>query len=177
VSGGLGHVIGRDAETVRRLDAVIRDALDAGGLEYERVEEGAYLVKLAGQHKLATMTWLVVGDHTLLVEAFFMRRPESNQGGTYGFLLQRNARTYGVHFSCDRLGDVYLVGHVPIDSVTADEVDRLLGCVLEYSDGSFDAALRLGFAESIAREEEWRAKQAASEGAPARPIFGGTPGA
>lgn len=177
MSGGLGHVIGRDAETVRRLDAVIRDALDAGGLEYERVEEGAYLVKLAGQHKLATMTWLVVGDHTLLVEAFFMRRPESNHGGTYGFLLQRNARTYGVHFSCDRLGDIYLVGHVPLDSVTADEVDRLLGCVLEYSDGSFDAALRLGFAESIAREEEWRAKQAASEGAPARPIFGGTPGA
>jgi hypothetical protein len=172
---GLDHVIGRDAEVVRRLDGVIGAALDGLGLEYERVEEGAYLVKLAGQHKLATMTWLVVGDHTLLVEAFFMRRPESNAGGTYGFLLQRNARTYGVHFSCDRLGDIYLVGHVPLASVTADEVDRLLGCVLEYGDGTFDAALRLGFAESIAREEEWRAKQAAQGGAPARPIFGGTP--
>jgi hypothetical protein len=166
----LGHVIGRDAAEVARLDAVIRDALDGLGLEYERVEEGAFLVKLAGQHKLATMTWLVVGDHTLLVEAFFLRRPE-----TYGFLLQRNARTYGVHFSCDRLGDVYLVGHVPLASVDAGEVDRLLGCVLEYSDGTFDAALRLGFAESIAREEEWRAKQAASGDVPARPIFGGEP--
>jgi len=172
---GLGHVVGRDAEQVRRLDGVIRDALDGLGLEYERVEEGAFLVRLAGQHKLATMTWLVVGDHTLLVEAFFMRRPESNKDATYGFLLERNARTYGVHFSCDRLGDVYLVGHVPLATVTADEVDRLLGCVLEYSDGSFDAALRLGFAESIAREEEWRAKQAAQTGAPARPIFGGQP--
>jgi hypothetical protein len=171
----LGHVIGRDAETVTRLDGLIRDALDGLGLEYERVEEGAFLVRLAGQHKLATMTWLVVGDHTLLVEAFFMRRPESNHGGTYGFLLQRNARTYGVHFSCDRLGDVYLVGHVPLASVTAEEVDRLLGCVLEYSDGTFDAALRLGFAESIAREEEWRAKQAAAGDVPARPIFGGEP--
>lgn len=175
MSGGLGHIVGRDKETVARLDGVITEALDGLGLEYERVEEGAFLVKLAGQHKLATMTWLVVGDHTLLVEAFLMRRPESNEGGTYGFLLQRNARTYGVHFSCDRLGDVYLVGHVPLDSVTAEEVDRLLGCVLEYSDGSFDAALRLGFAESIRREEEWRAKQAAEGGAPARPIFGGEP--
>ncbi len=175
MSGGLGHVIGRDRETVARLDALIKDTLDGLGLEYERVEEGAFLVKLVGQHKLATMTWLVVGDHTLLVEAFFMRKPESNEGGTYGFLLQRNARTYGVHFSCDRLGDIYLVGHVPLASVTADEVDRLLGCVLEYADGTFDAALRLGFAESIRREEEWRAKQAAQTGAPARPIFGGEP--
>jgi hypothetical protein len=171
----LGHVIGRDAAEVARLDGVIRSALDGLGLEYERVEEGAFLVKLAGQHKLATMTWLVVGDHTLLVEAFFLRRPESNHGETYGFLLQRNARTYGVHFSCDRLGDVYLVGHVPLSSVDAGEVDRLLGCVLEYSDGTFDAALRLGFAESIAREEVWRAKQAASGDVPARPIFGGEP--
>jgi hypothetical protein len=169
----LGHVIGRDAAEVERLDGVIRDALDGLGLEYERVERGAFLVKLAGQHKLATMTWLVVGDHTLLVEAFFMRKPESNEGGTYGFLLQRNARTYGVHFSCDRLGDVYLVGHLPLASVTPDEVDRLLGCVLEYSDGTFDAALRLGFAESIRREEEWRAKEAAAGGAPSRPVFGG----
>lgn len=171
----LGHVIGRDPEVVARLDALIRETLDGLGLEYERVEEGAFLVKLAGQHKLATMTWLVVGDHTLLVEAFFMRRPESNEGGTYGFLMQRNARTYGVHFSCDRLGDVYLVGHVPLHAVDADEVDRLLGSVLEYADTSFDAALRLGFAESIKREEEWRAKQAAQTGAPARPIFGGEP--
>jgi hypothetical protein len=172
---GLGHVVGRDRDAVRRHDALIRETLDGLGLEYERVEEGAFLVKLAGQHKLATMTWLVVGDHTLLVEAFLMRRPESNEGGTYGFLLQRNARTYGVHFSCDRLGDIYLVGHVPLHAVTAEEVDRLLGCVLEYADGTFDAALRLGFAESIAREEQWRAKQAAQTGAPARPIFGGEP--
>jgi hypothetical protein len=172
---GLGHVVGRDRDAVRRYDALLREALDGLGLEYERVEEGAFLVKLAGQHKLATMTWLVVGDHTLLVEAFLMRRPESNEGGTYGFLLQRNARTYGVHFSCDRLGDVYLVGHVPLHAVTAEEVDRLLGCVLEYADGTFDAALRLGFAESIAREEQWRAKEAAQTGAPARPIFGGEP--
>ncbi|MDQ1711817.1 MAG: hypothetical protein QOE45_1267 [Frankiaceae bacterium] len=171
----LGHVIGRDPAEVARLDAVIRSALDGLGLEYERVEEGAFLVKLAGTHKLATMTWLVVGDHTLLVEAFFMRRPESNLDGTYGFLLQRNARTYGVHFSCDRLGDIYLVGHMPLSSINAAEVDRLLGCVLEYSDGTFDAALRLGFAASIAREEAWRAKQAAATDVPARPIFGREP--
>src|SRR5688572_31818341 len=50
---------------------------------------------------------LVVEEHTLLAEAFFMRKPEENEGGTYRFLLERNARTYGVHFSVDALGDVF----------------------------------------------------------------------
>ena len=166
------RVIGRDPAVVRRLDVVIQEALDELGLSYERVEEGAFLVKLEGQHKLATMTWLVVGDHTLLVEAFFMRKPEENEGGTYKFLLQRNGRAYGVHFSCDVIGDIYLVGHVSLELVTAEEVDRLLGCVLSYADDNFDAAIQLGFADSIRREEAWRAKLAErGEGPPARPIF------
>ena len=96
---------------------------------YERTDEGAYLVELAGEHKLKTMTWLVVQDVSLLVEAFFMRKPAENEGGTYRFLLDRNARTYGVHFSVDRLGDIYLTGKLALQAVTPEEIDRVLGCV------------------------------------------------
>ncbi len=140
------------------LDALIGGTLDSLGLEYSREAPGTFLVKLAGQHKLATMTWLVVQDHTLLVEAFFLRHPDEGEAAAYRFLLERNARMYGVHFSVDVLGDVYLVGHVPLACVTAEEIDRLLGCVLEYADSTFDAALKLGFPDSIRREEAWRAK-------------------
>jgi hypothetical protein len=146
-----------------RVDAVVRAALDDAGVSYETPEPMSYLVRLEGTHKLVTATWLVVEDRTLLVEAFFMRRPD-DLAKAYRFLLERNARTYGVHFSVDRLGDVFLTGRVPFRAVDADEVDRLLGCVLEYSDGSFDAALQAGFAEAIEREREWRARlQAAGE--------------
>ena len=54
---------------------------------------------------------------------------------------------YGVAFALDAVGDVYLVGRLPLDAVTADELDRLLGCVLEYADGTFDTLLELGFAD------------------------------
>ena len=37
----------------------IEDALTELGLPFENPRPGAYLVKLAGQHKLATMTWLI----------------------------------------------------------------------------------------------------------------------
>ena len=145
----------RHAE-LQRLDTVLRAALDESELTYERPEVGSYLVRLPGQHKLATMCWLVVGDHSLLVEAFVMRRPDENREQVYDYLLRRNARTYGVHFSIDRNGDVYLVGHLPLASVTADEVDRLLGCVLTYADDSFDPLLEIGFANAIRREWAWR---------------------
>src|SRR3954462_3345033 len=117
-----------------RLDGLLQGVLDELGLGYEHVEEGAFLVKLEGEHKLKTMTWLVVQDVSLRVEAFFMRKPAENEGGTYRFLLDRNARTYGVHFSVDRLGDIYLSGRLPLQAVTPEEIDRVLGCVREYSD-------------------------------------------
>ncbi len=154
--------VGRIDEAERaRLDGVIRDALDDLGLAYEHPGVGTFLVTLEGEHKLRTMTWLVVQDHTLLVEAFFMRKPAENVAGTYGFLLSRNAKTYGVHFSIDRIGDIFLTGQVPLTAVNADEIDRLLGCAGTYADDNFDPAIALGFTQAIAREKAWRAKVAA----------------
>ena len=144
------------------LDAVLRAALDEQGLSYQRSAPGAYLVRLEGSHKLATMTWLVVGQHSLRVEAFVVRRPEDNVEAVYRFLLGRNARMFGVAFSVDALGDVYLVGRLPLAAVTAAEIDRLLGCVLTYSDESFNTVLEIGFAASIRREWEWRRKRGES---------------
>ncbi len=141
---------------------VIEAALADLGLGYESPRPGAYLVKLAGQHKLATMTWLVAGEHSLHVEAFFCRQPDENHARFYRFLLERGARMYGVHFALDPLGDVYLVGRLPLAGVSADEIDRLLGCVLSYSDDNFDTALELGFASSIRREWAWRARHGES---------------
>ncbi|SBW28763.1 YbjN domain-containing protein [Protofrankia symbiont of Coriaria ruscifolia] len=153
-----------DSAERARIDRLIDDALDDMDLPYERVDEGSFLVTLEGEHRLRTMTWLVVGDHTLLIEAFFMRRPAENPAGTYAFLLGRNAKTYGVHFSVDLAGDVYLTGQLPLTAVTADEIDRVLGCTRTYSDENFDPAVALGFTGAIEREKAWRARIAAEAG-------------
>ncbi|MFF4773273.1 YbjN domain-containing protein [Microtetraspora fusca] len=144
------------------LEGVIEDALKAADLAYERPRPGAFLVRLPGQHKLATMTWLVLGDQALNVEAFFCRQPDENHAEFYRWLLTKNGSMYGVHFALDAEGDVYLVGRVPFDAVTETEIDRVLGCVLTYSDESFDRALELGFASSIRKEWEWRVKRGES---------------
>jgi hypothetical protein len=140
----------------------IEAALDSLGLSYEHPEPGAYLVRLEGQHKLATHVWLIAGEHSLRVEAFFCRQPDENHAVFYRFLLERSARMYGVHFALDRTGDVYLTGRLPLSSVSEPEVDTLLGCVLTYSDELFNEALRLGFASAIRREWAWREKRGES---------------
>src|SRR5580692_4433711 len=142
--------------------AAIEAALGSLGLEYDSPRPGAYLVRLEGQHKLATMTWLIAGTHSLAVEAFFCRQPDENHEAFYRFLLERNGRMCGVHFSLDPVGDVYLTGRLPLGAVAVADIDRLLGCVLSYSDDNFDTALELGFASAIRREWAWRAKRGES---------------
>jgi hypothetical protein len=157
---GAGEVGGRSsaADPAAEVEAALR-SLELG---FEQPRPGAFLVKLEGQHKLATMTWLVVGEHSLGVEAFFCRQPDENHEAFYRFLLERNGRMYGVHFTLDEMGDVYLTGRLPLSSVSADDIDRLLGCVLSYSDENFDAALELGFGSAIRREWAWRVKRGES---------------
>jgi hypothetical protein len=135
---------------------VIRATLDERGVTYDQVADNAYVVRLEGTHRLLTAVRLVVGDQSLLVEAFFVRRPDENAEAFHRFLLERNGRMYGVHFAVDARGDVYLIGRLPLLAVTPDEIDRLLGCVLTYADETFDAALEIGFADSIRREWQWR---------------------
>ncbi|MCD2192712.1 YbjN domain-containing protein [Actinomycetospora endophytica] len=138
------------------LAGVIAAALDERELGYQRRAEGSFFVTLPGTKKLQTNCWLVLTPHALLVEAFVCRRPDENHEGVYRWLLQRNARLYGVHYTLDDMGDIHLVGRIGLHAVDDDELDRVLGQVLEAADGDFNTLIELGFATSIRREWAWR---------------------
>ncbi|ROT31931.1 YbjN domain-containing protein [Micromonospora sp. HM5-17] len=131
-------------------------------LSCEPTGEFSYAVTLPGTHKLKTICNLIVGDYALRIEAFVMRQPDERREELFTWLLQRNARMYGVAFSVDAVGDVYLTGRVSLASVTEEELDRLLGAVLSYADDSFDTMLEIGFGTAIRREWEWRVKRGES---------------
>lgn len=137
-------------------DRTIRETLDSQELEYECTGPGRYLVTLPGTKKLQTRCWLVVAEHAVVVEAFVCRRPDEAHEEVYRFLLRRNARLYGVHYTLDDLGDIHLVGRVGLHAVTGEELDRILGQVLEAADGDFNTLLEIGFAGAIRREWNWR---------------------
>lgn len=148
--------------TLEELDRIIQSTLDDREISYERKRLGRFFVALPGTKKLQTNCWLIVGEHAFLIEAFVCRRPDEAHEDVYRFLLRRNAKLYGVHYTIDHNGDIYLLGRLGMDAVTADELDRLLGQVLEASDGDFNMLLEIGFADSIRREWAWRVSRGES---------------
>jgi hypothetical protein len=136
--------------------SIIEQVLTEAELEWESPAAGSYVVKLPGTRKLSTTVSLIVGKHSLSLNAFVIRHPDENHEGVHRWLLERNLKLYGVSYAVDSLGDVYLVGKLPLAAVTPVEVDRLLGSVLEAADGSFNTLLELGFASAIRKEYAWR---------------------
>ena len=131
-------------------------------LPCEATGESSYAITLPGTHKLKTVCNLIVGEHALRIEAFVMRQPDENREALWAWLLRRNARMYGVGFSIDAAGDVYLTGRVSLKGLDEDELDRLLGVVLTYADESFDTMLEIGYGAAIRREWDWRVKRGES---------------
>lgn len=148
-----------DAE---RATQVIEQTLKDAELEWESPDTGSYVVKLPGTRKLSTTCSLLVGRHSLSVNAFVIRHPDENDAAVHRWLLERNLKLYGVGYAIDRLGDIYLVGKLPLAVVTPEELDRLLGTILEAADGSFNTLLELGFASAIRREYAWRVSRGES---------------
>jgi hypothetical protein len=136
----------------------IEAALTEQDVEWQRIDDASFAVALPGEKRLKTACILTVGAHALEIEAFVMRAPDENREQVHAWLLRRNTRMYAVSWAIDGPGDVYLVGRVPLGAVSADEIDRILGAVLEYADGSFNTLLEMGFGSSIRREWAWRVK-------------------
>ncbi|MEI6622541.1 MAG: YbjN domain-containing protein [Actinomycetes bacterium] len=146
---------GRTQSRARALETITGYLTD-NDIVFEQPSDDCIVATLPGEHRLKTTVSLVAGEHSLSLNAFVIRHPEENHAAFFRWLLERNLRIFGIAYALDHLGDVYLVGKVPLRTLTEDRVDQLLGAVLENSDGAFDHLLELGFESAIRREWQWR---------------------
>ncbi|WP_334137956.1 YbjN domain-containing protein [Corynebacterium variabile] len=133
---------------------------ETGGTGYT-LSHGVAAVVLPGEARLKTNTLFIPQDNGVRVEAFVCRAVEENHADVYRMLLQHNRKAFGVHYTLDNNSDIYLAGQFT-DALTADDVQRILGQVLELADGDFNRILERGFESSIRREWEWRLKRGES---------------
>lgn len=145
-----------DTDVRQRAYDVVVSALDDAGLSWEAAGDWHVAVGLPGERKLSTAVSLRVGGHSLSANAFVIRHPDENHADFYRWLLQRNVKLRGVAYALDTLGDVYIVGRLPLTAVTAEAVDDLLGAILTASDSAFNTLLELGFSQAIRQEWQWR---------------------
>jgi hypothetical protein len=158
---------------VTNVAEIIERSLAGHDLRYERVSDNDWAILLKGEKKLSITVLFALRERTLAVESFFIRRPAENHAELYRMLLRANARVYGVRFALDDLGDVYLVGRFPVEAVSEEEIDRILGTILSTSDEMFMPAIEIGFASYLARDLAWRAAQGAPDGPPRMSIAPG----
>jgi Putative bacterial sensory transduction regulator len=135
--------------------ATVEKFLTDQQIDFEK-NGNAFLVTLPGEKKLQTHCALVIGDHSLSINAFVIRKPDENEAAVHHWCMSKNASMYGLAYAINELGDIYLVGRLPLDAVNPQELDRVLGSVLQYSDSAFNPLLELGFANAIRREWAWR---------------------
>lgn len=146
---------------------ILETALINGEIPFTHKDSGSphiehLVLELPGEHKLKTTVLLTAGPHGVRVEAFVCRRPDEDHEDVYRYLLKRNRRLYGVAYTIDNTGDIYLVGRISSDALSEDEIDRVLGQVLEAADGDFNTLLEIGFHTSIQREWAWRVSRGES---------------
>ncbi|HEX4245231.1 MAG TPA: YbjN domain-containing protein [Acidimicrobiales bacterium] len=153
MSGGIPEAAERQA-VCACIDAWAERELNAYGalVAVDRQEGGdpisgapRWYLRLKGDEKEFVTVWLTFRQRMLHHEAQFMPAPETNIEETWRYLLKRNADLIGMSFALGFEDAIYLVGRVPADRVDDDELDRIMGASLAYTDDCFPTAMTLGY--------------------------------
>lgn len=119
--------------------AAVERAAPASGLR-------RWFVRVLGEEKDTYTIWFTLGQRTLQYETFVMPAPEEQHERFFEHLLRRNAKLTGATFWIGEEDAIFLGGSLPVQAVTDDELDRILGSLYAYVEQCFRPALRIGFA-------------------------------
>ena len=118
------------------------------GIEHQPLpdDRGHYhwLVRLKGEERDVITLWLSLRQRTVYVETEVMSAPEENLEALYRYLLVRNAELRELHLAIGPEQGIYLVTQIPINEVTVERLDELVGATITYVDEIFPTVMTLG---------------------------------
>jgi Putative bacterial sensory transduction regulator len=133
-----------------RISAWLLDQLDTNpavaAVDRAEGDQRRWYVRLRGDDKDFTTIWLTLGQRTLTYETYVLPAPEENAEAVYEQALRRNMTMVGARFAIGDENALYLVGELPLDAFSEEELDRVVGTVYAYVERTFRALLRLAFA-------------------------------
>jgi hypothetical protein len=134
--------------SVAALVATVTDgwvADDAGDVVWAGDHEGRRGVRMRQTVRDFTTVWFRCGERLVTVEAYVLPSPPSRRDEVFRQCLTRNASTRRVHFALDEDGGIVLVGRIPVEEVTATELELVLGEIYEMIEVSFRPLVRAAF--------------------------------
>ena len=126
-------------------------ALDRTGQLGGGVEDALrWYLRLGGVDKEITTIWFELGQRTLRYETYVMPYPEENHAALFEMLLRRNHHLVGAHYALGIEEAVFLRGEIGLGSLSAGELDRIVGTLFAEVERSFRSLLAIGFASRFA---------------------------
>ena len=92
-----------------------------------------------------TTVWFGVGQRTVSIEAFVLPAPPQGVEDVYRQALARNAMVRRVRFSLDGHGDLVLTGKIPIEEVSEEELELVLGEVYDLIEVAFPVFVAVAY--------------------------------
>jgi Putative bacterial sensory transduction regulator len=117
----------------------------------DRTASFRWYLRFKGEEKDFITVWFTLKQRTLHHEAQFMPAPEEHQEDVYAYLMRRNAQLFGMWFALGPEDAVYLVGRVPARLVDDEELDRIAGSSVVYTDDHFPTAMTLAHPSTYRR--------------------------
>ena len=136
-----------DAWAARQLDEL--DVVDA--VERGEAGERRWYVRVKGEAKDVFTIWMELRQRTLRYETYLLPAPEENAEAVYEYALRRNHELFGAAFTIGEEDAIFLRGHLPAESVTDAELDRVLGSLYALTERHFRPLLQLAFASRLTR--------------------------
>ncbi len=143
---------GRSGELV----AMICEVLQGADLVADDLGDDRIMTMLTGEWKRTIPVLFSVGDRSVTVTSAFTGILDEGHAEVYAMLLHRNERLRHVHFALDDVGQLVLIGRLPLAAVDHTLLGEVLGEVLDTADSAFNGVLRAGFAGYLAHEQRWR---------------------
>lgn len=114
--------------------------------------EGRWGIRMAQTNRDFTTLWFAIGERTVGLEAYLLPKPPRGREEVYRQALTRNWRSWPVWIALDRLGDLHVVGRIPLTDLRADTLDGAVGAVYELVDLSFRPMVKAGFGAPAAED-------------------------
>jgi len=144
-------------ETLLRWAANWYESSFVGAIEHQELPDDKghfhWLVRLKGEEKDVITLWLSLRQRTVHVETELMPAPEEQHEALYRYLLVKNHELRELHLAIGPEEGIYLVAQVPIQELTIERLDELVGATVTYVDEIFPTAMSLGYGSVYRRRK------------------------
>ncbi len=113
-----------------------------------------WLIRLRGDEKDVITLWLSLRQRTVHVETEVTPAPEANREALFRYLLVKNAELRELHLAIGPEDGVYLMAQIPIQEVTRERLDEVVGATLTYVEEIYPTAMTMGLPSLYRRRKK-----------------------